>query len=130
MTARQCAARMEEVLAEYLQATKILHAALRNVDPEEATTAVETRDHCIRRYAEAIDRWFALPEGARDIELIGPVSWHHRCINQVDTEIIGYIESLKGEVGDTLVRIGKCSKMERGYLSASPGKAGILDGEG
>ena len=66
MTARQCAARMEEVLAEYLHATKTLHAALRDFGPEETTAALEMRDRCIGRYAEEIDRWFALPEGARD----------------------------------------------------------------
>lgn len=130
MTAHQCAARMEEVLAEYLQATKILYAALRDLDPEEATTAVETRDVCIRRYAEAIDRWFALPAEVRDAELIGSIPRHHNCINRVETDIIGYIESLKDEVGDTLVRIGKCNKMEKSYLPPSPDKAGILDGEG
>jgi len=130
MSAGQCAARMEEVLAEYLDATKILRSALLELDPEEATTALETRDRCISRYAEAIERWFALPGGAQDPGLIGSLSWHHHCINQVDTEIIEYIESLKGEVGDTLVRIGKCSRMERSYLPPSPGKAGILDGEG
>ncbi len=130
MTARQCVARMEEVLAEYLDATKILDAALRGVDPEEAATALETRDRCIRRYAEATDRWFALPGGAQDHDLISSISWHHNCINQIDTDIIEYIESLKNEVGETLVRIGKCSKMERCYLPPSPDKAGILDGEG
>jgi len=130
MSANQCAVRMEEVLAEYLQATKTLHAALRDSDPEKATTAVEERDRCIRRYAEAIDHWFALPERAPGAELIGSISWHHHCITQVDIDIIEYIESLKVEVGDTLVRIGKCSKMERSYLPPSPGKAGILDGKG
>lgn len=130
MTARRCAARMEEVLAEYLHATKTLHAALRDFGPEETTEAVETRDRCIGRYAEAIERWFALPAGAQDPGLIGSIPWHHRCINQADTDIIGYIESLKVEVGDTLVRIGQCSKMERGYLPSSRDKAGILDGEG
>jgi hypothetical protein len=44
--------------------------------------------------------------------------------------LIEYIESLKDEVGDTLVRIGKCSKMERSYLPPSIGNTGILDGEG
>jgi hypothetical protein len=130
MTASLCAARMEEALAEYLESTKSLHAALRGSNPEEAAAAVETRDRCIRRYAEATDRWCALPEGSRNPELLGPISWHHHCINLADTEIIGYIESLKNEVGDHLASIGKRNKMERGYLPPTSGKAEILDGEG
>ena len=121
---------MEEILAEYLQATKTLHAALRESEPEKATAAMEARDRCIRRYAETIDRWFALQERAPDADLIGTITRHHRCINQLDIDTIAYIESLKDEVGDVLVRIGKCSRMERSYLPPSSGKAGILDGEG
>ncbi len=121
---------MVEILEEYRRATGNLMNALLREDDAGVDAAVAERWDCIARYSVEIDRWVVLPSAERDPSLFEFIHRHHLCITSADNDVIHRIESLKSEVGEAIVRIGKAGKMQRSYLPSASARERLVNGEG
>lgn len=127
---RELAREMLKILEEYRCATDGLMNSLLRADDEGVDAALEKRGECIARYSVEIDRWIVLPSAERDPSLFESIRRHHLCIKSADNDVIQRIESLKSEVGEAIVRIGKAGRMQRSYLPSASARERIVSGEG
>jgi len=121
---------MEEILEEYRRATGNLTDAFLAGDDAGMDAALAERWGCIERYSVAIDRWVVLPNAERDPSLFESIHRHYLCITSADNDLLHRIESLKSEVGEAIVRIGKTGRMQRSYLPSASARERIVNGEG
>ncbi|GAB4239479.1 MAG: hypothetical protein OHK0028_17350 [Deltaproteobacteria bacterium] len=121
---------MAGILEEYRGATGSMEDALLRSDDAGIDAALAHRRECIARFSTEVGRWAALPGAERDPFLIDTVRRHHLCILNVDNDLIRRIESMKNEVGEAIVRVGKAGKMRRSYLPSVSARERIVNGEG
>lgn len=127
---RDIARGMAEILERYRHETGSMMDALLSADEAGVDAALAARWECIDRYSAEVDRWLAIPHAERDPSLFEPIRRHHLCITNADNDLLHRIESLKSEVGDAIVRVGKAGKMRRSYLPAVSADGRIVNGEG
>ncbi len=121
---------MEGILEEYHAATGDLMNGLLRADDAAVGEALAARQECLDRYSVENERWAGIPSRAKDPSLAESIRRHFLCIQYADNDVIQRIESLKNEVGEAIVRIGKAGRMQRSYLPHVAGKERIVNGEG